>query len=44
MNMSLGAKFAVRGGMVIVVNGLVPIKKAGLQPDIAWTAGLEYTF
>jgi hypothetical protein len=44
MNMSLGAKFVVRGGMVLVVNGLVPIKKAGLQPEIAWTAGLEYTF
>lgn len=44
MNMALGAKFIVRGGMVIVVNALVPIKKAGLQPDIAWTAGLEYTF
>lgn len=44
LNMSLGAKFVVRGGIVIVVNGLVPIKKAGLQPNIAWTAGLEYTF
>ncbi len=44
MNMALGAKFTVRGGMVIVINGLVPIKKSGLQPDIAWTAGLEYTF
>ena len=44
MNISVGAKFTVRGGAVIVVNGLVPIKKAGLQPDMAWTAGLEYTF
>jgi hypothetical protein len=34
----------VRGGTVIVVNGLVPINRAGLQPGIAWTAGLEYTF
>ena len=44
MNMSIGAKFVVRGGMVLLVNGLVPIKKTGLQPNVAWTAGLEYTF
>jgi len=44
MNMSLGAKFLARGGMVIVVNGVVPLKRAGLQPNFAWTAGLEYTF
>jgi hypothetical protein len=30
--------------MVIIVNGLIPIKHAGLQPGIAWTTGLEYTF
>jgi hypothetical protein len=44
MNMSVGAKFTVRGGMVIMVNGLIPINHAGLQPGIAWTTGLEYTF
>jgi hypothetical protein len=44
MNMALGAKFAVRGGVVLVLNALVPIRKAGLQPDVAWTAGVEYTF
>jgi hypothetical protein len=41
---SLGAKFTVRGGMVLVVNGLVPLRGAGLQPDYIWTAGLEYAF
>jgi hypothetical protein len=44
MNLALGAKFMVRGGMVIVVNGLVPLKRSGLQPNFAWTTGLEYTF
>jgi hypothetical protein len=44
VNLSVGAKFTARGGMIIMVNGLVPIKKAGLQPNFAWTAGLEYTF
>ncbi|HET7039897.1 MAG TPA: hypothetical protein VFH97_08410 [Gemmatimonadales bacterium] len=41
---SLGAKFTMRGGMVLVVNGLVPMRKVGLQPDYLWTAGLEYAF
>lgn len=44
MNLSVGAKFIVRGGTVIVTNAIVPINKTGLQPGIAWTAGLEYTF
>ena len=44
VNASFGAKFTVRGGMVIVVNGIVPIKHAGLQPNFGWTTGLEYTF
>jgi hypothetical protein len=41
---SLGAKFTMRGGMVLVINGLVPMRKVGLQPDYLWTAGLEYAF
>jgi len=44
LNLSMGTKFTVRGGAVIVINAIVPINKTGLQPDIAWTAGLEYTF
>jgi hypothetical protein len=44
LNMSMGAKFTVRGGTVIVLNAIVPVNKTGLQPGMAWTAGLEYTF
>lgn len=44
VNLSLGAKFTARGGMIIIVNGIVPIKHAGLQPNFAWTTGLEYNF
>lgn len=44
INASLGAKFTVRGGMVLVFNGLVPLRNVGLQPDYLWTAGLEYAF
>jgi hypothetical protein len=44
MNAAFGAKFTVRGGAVIVLNGIVPLRKAGLQPDYVWTAGIEYAF
>ncbi|MDH3496667.1 MAG: hypothetical protein OER21_07890 [Gemmatimonadota bacterium] len=44
LNASLGAKFTVRGGMVLVVNGLIPLLRTGMQPDYVWTAGLEYAF
>lgn len=41
LNAALGFKFAVRGGTVLVVNGIAPLRKAGLQPDFVWTLGLE---
>ena len=41
---SAGAKFRVRGGTVILTNFIVPLTKAGLQPGIVWTAGLEFGF
>lgn len=44
VNASFGAKFTLRGGMVLVLNGLVPLRGVGLQPDFIWTAGLEYAF
>lgn len=44
LNASLGVKFTVRGGMVLVVNGIAPLRKAGLQPDFIWTMGLERSF
>lgn len=44
VNASVGGKFTVRGGMVIVLNGLVPLRGVGLQPDYIWTMGLEYAF
>ncbi len=41
LNAALGLKFSVRGGMVLVVNGIAPLRKTGLQPDLIWTVGLE---
>lgn len=41
---SMGAKFTVRGGTVIVVNGIFPLREVGLQPDFIWTLGLDFPF
>ena len=41
---SVGMKFNVRGGMVLVLNGIAPLRRAGLQPDFIWTAGIEGAF
>jgi hypothetical protein len=41
---SLGAKFMVRGGTVLVVNGLFPLREVGLQPDFIWTLGVDFPF
>jgi hypothetical protein len=41
---SIGAKFTVRGGTVLVVNGLFPLREVGLQPDFIWTVGVDFPF
>ena len=41
---SLGGKFTVRGGTVLVVNGIFPLRGVGLQPDFIWTVGLDLPF
>jgi hypothetical protein len=41
---SIGAKLGLGGGANLVVNGLVPLNRGGLQPNVAWTLGLEYSF
>lgn len=33
-----------RAGSVLVLNGGVPLKKAGIQPSFFWTTGLEISF
>jgi len=41
INAALGFKFNVRGGTVLMINGIAPLRKVGLQPDFIWTIGLE---
>jgi len=41
---SIGGKFTVRGGTVLVVNGIFPLRDVGLQPDFIWTIGLDFPF
>lgn len=41
---SVGAKFIVRGGTVLVLNGIFPLREVALQPDFIWTAGLDFPF
>ena len=41
ISLSSGVKFTVRGGTVLVLNAIAPLRKAGLQPDFIWTVGLE---
>lgn len=44
LRVSLGGKFTVRGGTVLVVNGIFPLRDVGLQPDFIWTMGLDFPF
>lgn len=41
---SIGFKFSTGRGMILVANGLFPLKDSGVQPKAVWTAGLEYNF
>ncbi len=41
---SLGAKFSTGAGVVFVTNLIVPVMYGGLQPNLAWTVGMEYSF
>lgn len=41
---SIGGKFTVRGGTVLVLNGIFPLEDVGLQPDYIWTVGLDFPF
>ena len=41
---SFGAKYTTARGITTVLNALVPIMTGGLQPRIAFTAGVEYSF
>lgn len=39
---SVGAKLSRGENLTVVVNGLIPVLRGGLQPNVAWTLGFEY--
>jgi hypothetical protein len=41
---SFGFKFSAPSGVTVITNALIPIHRGYLQPDVAFTAGLEYSF
>ena len=41
---SIGAKLQLGTGINLVSNALVPLSRGGLQPNVAWSVGLEYSF
>ncbi len=41
---SVGVKYTTARGVTSVLNALVPIMTGGLQPRVAFTAGMEYSF
>lgn len=44
LSASMGFKFRTQRGILVVANALFPLRQSGLQPDVIWTAGLEYNF
>jgi hypothetical protein len=41
---SFGFKFTTGGGLTLISNALVPIHRGAVQPNLAFSGGLEYTF
>jgi hypothetical protein len=41
---SFGFKLTSSNGVTVVTNALLPVRRGYLQPDVAWTVGVEYTF
>jgi hypothetical protein len=41
---SLGLKFRVPGGPILVANALVPLRRGGLESRFVWTLGLDGNF
>jgi hypothetical protein len=41
---SIGGKIGLGPGVNLLLNTLIPLRQGGLQPNAAWTVGLEYSF
>jgi hypothetical protein len=41
---SIGAKLGLGTGINLIVNTQVPLRQGGMQPNVGWTVGFEYSF
>jgi hypothetical protein len=44
VNASLGAKFKTYRELTTVLNGIVPLNRGGIRPNVLWTVGVEYSY
>ena len=44
INASLGVKLTIPRAVTFVANGVFPLNRGGMRPDVLWTLGVEYTF
>jgi hypothetical protein len=44
VNASLGVKLTIPRAVTVIANGVFPLNRGGMRPDVLWTAGIEYTF
>jgi hypothetical protein len=44
LSASVGFKFQTPRGILLTTNALFPLRNAGMQPSVVWTAGMEYSF
>lgn len=44
VDVSLGAKLTSGRAVTFVANAILPLRRSGVQPDVVFTAGLEYNF
>ena len=44
LEMSFGMKFTLPAGVTFLTNGIFPLNRGGMRPDVLWTVGAEYAF
>jgi hypothetical protein len=44
INASLGVKLTIPHAATLLANGVFPLNRGGMRPDILWTVGAEYAF
>ena len=44
LDVSFGMKFTLPAGVTFLTNGIFPLNRGGMRPDVLWTVGAEYAF